>query len=463
LVGGEIVCSPDGTAICSTEEDATDETCNGLDDNCDGNVDEGFDTGEACGVGACAGGVTVCSESGTETVCSTAGNATDETCNELDDNCDGETDEGVGNIYFIDQDHDEFGDPTTEPVIACEAPPGYVEDNSDCDDTAKNTYPGAPEICDGEDNNCQGEIDEGIICGTYGVPVDGFPNWEERMFLVATNMARLQRLWFKSTFMSDITEDVTNVFTGNYTDTSPLYYSLNLSKSSRHHSKSMADNNYFSHYSQDDTLFADDTTPFERMAYFGHSTYPMGENLGASYNPSPLQMVVQLICDDMNFDDTCEPDGENTAGHRHNIMEPTFFLVGTGYAYNAASTYKNYYTHDLGGGLFEENPIPSASHIINPNDPSGDTLSFFLTYYEEAAGTLVIPPSITIHFDGTESQLSPEIQGIYSFEKSISDLSPGCHEYYFTAEDSNGTLWKYPEQGRFFTYGINGCETDFSL
>ena len=74
------------------------ETCNGLDDNCDGDTDEAFpDLGATCaiGVGACARESTrVCAADGTGTTCdASAGNGATESCNGLDDDCDESVDE----------------------------------------------------------------------------------------------------------------------------------------------------------------------------------------------------------------------------------------------------------------------------------------------------------------------------------------------------------------------------------
>src|SRR5690606_17761934 len=60
-------------------------------------------------------------------------------------------------VYYRDKDGDGFGDDTETSDVAEE---GYVEINGDCDDNDDTVYPGAMEILDGKDNNCNGLIDE---------------------------------------------------------------------------------------------------------------------------------------------------------------------------------------------------------------------------------------------------------------------------------------------------------------
>ena len=83
----------------------------------------------------------------------------EEVCDELDNDCDGETDEGLLQTWYLDWDWDGYGD-AASPYEACELPPGYSADATDCDDDDNDTYPGAEELCDGLDNDCDGEIDE---------------------------------------------------------------------------------------------------------------------------------------------------------------------------------------------------------------------------------------------------------------------------------------------------------------
>jgi uncharacterized protein (TIGR02145 family) len=65
------------------------------------------------------------------------------------------------NIYYKDSDGDGFGD-ISDSMTTCDVPESYVTDNTDCDDGNSNVYPGATELNDGIDNNCDGTIDEGF-------------------------------------------------------------------------------------------------------------------------------------------------------------------------------------------------------------------------------------------------------------------------------------------------------------
>ena len=155
------------------------EVCNGVDDNCDGNTDEGVTTtfyadadGDTYGD---AGSTTeACSAPegyvADNTDCNDGDGAINpgasEVCNGIDDNCDGNTDEGVLSTFYADADGDTYGDAgsTTE---ACSAPEGYVADNTDCNDGDGSINPGAAEICNGIDENCDGNIDEGVLTTFY--------------------------------------------------------------------------------------------------------------------------------------------------------------------------------------------------------------------------------------------------------------------------------------------------------
>ncbi|MFN7144503.1 MAG: C-type lectin domain-containing protein, partial [Myxococcota bacterium] len=89
-----------------------------------------------------------------------------ETCNGLDDDCDGATDEAdaSGRVeWYLDADGDGYGD-EADTVEDCDAPDGYAADPGDCDDDDATIHPDATEGCDATDENCDGLIDEDASC-----------------------------------------------------------------------------------------------------------------------------------------------------------------------------------------------------------------------------------------------------------------------------------------------------------
>jgi hypothetical protein len=77
--------------------------------------------------------------------------------------------------FYQDADMDGFGN-VGAPLLSCGQPVGYVSDSTDCDDSDSTSYPGATEVCDGVDNNCDNSIDEGLNQTLYyeDADLDGF-------------------------------------------------------------------------------------------------------------------------------------------------------------------------------------------------------------------------------------------------------------------------------------------------
>ena len=130
-----------------------------------------------------------------------------EICNGLDDNCDGEIDEFVTNTYYADNDGDGFGN-VDNFILSCDLPLGYVDNTEDCDDggftyndadgdgygvgapeacgsSYENTdcddfnvliFPTQIEDCNQSDDNCDGQVDEGLPLTDYyfDSDLDGF-------------------------------------------------------------------------------------------------------------------------------------------------------------------------------------------------------------------------------------------------------------------------------------------------
>jgi len=75
--------------------------------------------------------------------------------------------------FYPDADADGFGAATLAGVIACTAPAGYVASNTDCNDDNAAIHPGATEICDNVDNDCDGQTDEGLQVTMWYEDADG--------------------------------------------------------------------------------------------------------------------------------------------------------------------------------------------------------------------------------------------------------------------------------------------------
>jgi len=110
-----------------------------------------------------------------------------ELCDDIDNNCDDQIDEGFELLWYQDGDLDGYGDPETE-YIGCDPPKGYVTDNTDCNDTKSNVHPGAVDLCDGTDSDCDGDLlDENADSDGDGIcdeedtddDNDGVPDWSD--------------------------------------------------------------------------------------------------------------------------------------------------------------------------------------------------------------------------------------------------------------------------------------------
>lgn len=144
------------------------EVCNGHDDDCDGKVDEGSsyyrDADQdaygdpATATPQCQAGSGYVARAGDCDDADPAVNpAAAEVCNGHDDDCDTQTDEGF--VFFRDEDGDTYGDEATL-TTDCQSGAGWASRGGDCDETDPTRHPGATETCDGRDEDCDGRIDE---------------------------------------------------------------------------------------------------------------------------------------------------------------------------------------------------------------------------------------------------------------------------------------------------------------
>ncbi|MBI4508230.1 MAG: SUMF1/EgtB/PvdO family nonheme iron enzyme [Deltaproteobacteria bacterium] len=170
--GCEYACTPVGS-----------ETCNGKDDDCDGSIDEGAaGVGQSCGTdtGECTAGTQQCISG--FLACVGQVEAKPETCDNLDNNCNGSIDE----IFDKQNDPRTCGGctPCSIPnavagctqgrctILACKT--GFVDADRDASNGCEHACtPTGQEICDGLDNDCDKQVDEGLtppagLCATRG-------------------------------------------------------------------------------------------------------------------------------------------------------------------------------------------------------------------------------------------------------------------------------------------------------
>ena len=148
-------CVAGAETLCSTGIPAADDaTCDGVDDDCDGSTDEDYaSVSTTCGIGACAAtGATSCVAGSVGDSCTPGTPAADDaTCDGVDDDCDGVNDEDYAPV------------PTTCGVGACESTGvtscvgGVVEESSCTPGT-----PGPEECNNAIDDDCDGSTDEGM-------------------------------------------------------------------------------------------------------------------------------------------------------------------------------------------------------------------------------------------------------------------------------------------------------------
>jgi hypothetical protein len=174
-------CAPDDPGI----HPGAAEFCNGVDDDCDGLVDDDdrvlgttrwAPDEDQDGFGAASEGIEACEKPDGYVDNAWDCDDTDpavnpdavEICDGVDNDCDRRVDvdaEGAP-TWYPDDDGDGYGRDDLSQV-ACEQPAGFVAEGGDCDDATAGIHPDATEVCDGVDQDCDGAADEDVVATFY--------------------------------------------------------------------------------------------------------------------------------------------------------------------------------------------------------------------------------------------------------------------------------------------------------
>ncbi len=275
-----------------------------------------------------------------------------------------------------------------------------------------------------------------------GIPISGYPNWQERALLVLTNMVRMDPRGYRDQYT-----DFNNILLeGNYPVAGPLYWNYNLNQSARYHAEDMAINNCFQHDSCDGTAWS------TRIRFFYPEAAAIWENIAAG-TTDPQDTLNLLLCEGPT---PCVPDLGGDDGHRLNIMDLDSHELGTGYSPNISARYAHYWVQDFASNVpAEQPPIVSGSHMMIQSD-----LVFFLNYYTSSG---LAPQRVRLTMDGAGYEMVLDLgeasAGTYAAALTVPS---GCRSYYFEAIDAEGETWRYPGSGELQTFGVGGCTKDYT-
>lgn len=304
-----------------------------------------------------------------------------------------------------------------------------------------------PEIRYGED--LQGEeTDSSDYSKTY-------PSYEERYILWILNRSRIAPQMLPN-------EDTQHPQFNNcinwgicFDSVKPLNYNVNLSRASRFHSNDMGKNGCFQHESCDGTDTFDRINEF----YSGYST--AGENIGMG---SAYTDCIHGLINEINNVSTEHPDG-----HRQNIFSADYNEVGLGYL---DVNNKKYFTQDFGGkGGVKPETVTAGIHFPK-RARENEEITFSAIYYDEDGnlpkkGNLIL----AIEENGivkdvksyslTESDYKVDEKATFyagEFTKNVAIESKGCHKYYFSFKNDDGSTYYYPNTGSLLVGIAQDCK-----
>ena len=322
----------------------------------------------------------------------------------------------------------------------------------------------------------------------YGDKEGIYPNVNERVLHVLTNMARMAPQSFDDDYLL-------NGILDSYTAVHPLYLDQTLSKLARYHSEDMAHNGYGfhkeagGHYSSKlqnppDTIFNGDVVQFiDSLISFGERVKGVNDsNFNYTESSSTSENVAWVYSSSGNVPIRFFNNWLNSTGHRNNIFNASRYEMGNGFVPNDTIKYwsgdtwiiktfnsdkAGLATQVLGKGT-EINVGPIFSGVgadsihtlltnIGGNETwskeENSTTSYLANYYDPGKN----PISADLILEGTRIALDLHMGSADAGTYTYSETTGGCKNFYFEFKDANNKTWTYPET----TYLGTSSECDF--
>jgi hypothetical protein len=274
-----------------------------------------------------------------------------------------------------------------------------------------------------------------------GIPINGYPVWQERLMLVTINACRMDPTGYRDTYLDY--PDILNP--PIYGPLPPLRWCEELNHAARFHSADMASCNSLQYDS------CDGTTWFDRIGSYYSPYQNISEvNAAGYFNP---QLAVKAWLEDQGL-----PDGSGGDGHRQILMSSNFIEAGAGFTYDPGSTFDRWYTVDLG----RRNEVPTPAFLVEGvhlfiND--GFT-TFWANFYTSSSTS---PQAVAVFVEGNSHEMTQHLGETSGSGSWSIDLPAGddCRSYVFQFIDHAGQAHWYPQAGALRTMGEGSCAEDY--
>ncbi|KAJ6239287.1 hypothetical protein M0813_25169 [Anaeramoeba flamelloides] len=288
--------------------------------------------------------------------------------------------------------------------------------------------------------------------GDYGGALNNLPNWNSRAIICCFNWGRQDKDWFAENILEN-----ENVMQSSYykDQLQPLYLNSKIVNAAQEHATDMIEGNFLSDRGSDGSYPAD---RLERNGYTGYTDLQT-QNVGDAFLDGDSFLLCKFyFCQDGNgqVGANCKTDSNNPY-IREKVMHEDINESGAGYNMTTEITVFHRYKIDWEAAYrsaFEqpEHPVATASHLFDYQA----NIKFLLNYYESSNGEQ--PEWVAVSWnDGTWNTYRMVESGFGTYTYTGTRFED-CYPYFYIIKDSNGKIWRYPEDQNLRTANWVGDE-----